>query len=236
MTSFSNPPPQTSHLFQSTHTPAPQVLTYYTMWNLYRNTNGALGTTRMTKFITQNGTSANIRVNYAAEARWVMAGVCVCVWQGRGGGAGGAVCVLCACLLVCGSHTQCCLSFFVHLLPRPHTSHPTHALSGLHTCTHTTPSPPSPLQPTITRLDKYHDAANDCPEGVLSEDDIEALVNDLREPDLLDALLSLRSKALRDAGNRTSKGGDEYTALPPGDPGSSPTGFGAASRKTSSAW
>lgn len=47
-----------------------QVLTYYTMWNLYRNTNGAVGSTRMTKFLTQSGTSANIRVNYAAEPRW----------------------------------------------------------------------------------------------------------------------------------------------------------------------
>ncbi len=46
-----------------------QVLTYYTMWELYRNTNGALGNTRMTKFVTQNGSSANIRVNYVAEPR-----------------------------------------------------------------------------------------------------------------------------------------------------------------------
>jgi hypothetical protein len=54
-----------------------QVLTYYTMWNLYRNTNGAVGSTRMTKFVTQSGTSANIRVNYAAEPRWDQwAGTC----------------------------------------------------------------------------------------------------------------------------------------------------------------
>jgi hypothetical protein len=80
----------------------------------------------------------------------------------------------------------------------------------------------------LHRLDKYHDLANDCPEGVLSEDDIEALVNDIREPDLLEALLSLRAKALRDGNKRTSRSGDEYTALPPTDPAASPTAFGAA--------
>jgi hypothetical protein len=47
-----------------------QVLTYYTMWQLYRNTNGALGTTRMTKFITQGGSSENIRVNHVIDNRW----------------------------------------------------------------------------------------------------------------------------------------------------------------------
>ena len=46
-----------------------QVLTYYTMWQLYRNTDGALGTTRMTKFITQGGSSENIRVNYVIDPR-----------------------------------------------------------------------------------------------------------------------------------------------------------------------
>jgi hypothetical protein len=86
------------------------------------------------------------------------------------------------------------------------------------------------------RLDKYYEAANDCPEGVLSEDDIDALVEDLREPDLLEALLSLRAKALRDGNARTSRGGDEYTALPPTDAGASPTGFGAETRKSSTAW
>lgn len=53
-------------------TPKPvccQVLTYYTMWELYRNTNGAVGSTRMTKFVTQSGTSENIRVNYVVEPR-----------------------------------------------------------------------------------------------------------------------------------------------------------------------
>lgn len=49
--------------------PITQVLTYYTLWNMYRNTNGALGTTRMTKFVQQGGSSANIRVNYVAEPR-----------------------------------------------------------------------------------------------------------------------------------------------------------------------
>eukprot|EP00882_Tetradesmus_deserticola_P009700 GHRQ01010243.1.p1 GENE.GHRQ01010243.1~~GHRQ01010243.1.p1 ORF type:complete len:177 (+),score=81.83 GHRQ01010243.1:1426-1956(+) len=49
--------------------PGPQVLTYYTMWQLYRNTNGALGSTRMTKFITQGGSSENIRVNYVVDSR-----------------------------------------------------------------------------------------------------------------------------------------------------------------------
>eukprot|EP00878_Enallax_costatus_P039990 GHUV01045948.1.p1 GENE.GHUV01045948.1~~GHUV01045948.1.p1 ORF type:complete len:134 (+),score=28.46 GHUV01045948.1:222-623(+) len=106
------------------------------MWELYRNTNGALGTSRMTKFITQGGDSESIRVSYVEE--------------------------------------------------------------------------PS--------LDKYHDLANDCPEGVLSEDDIEHLVSDLKEPDLAEALLSLRNKALREFGRRTSKGGEEYVALPPTDP------------------
>jgi hypothetical protein len=46
-----------------------QVLTYYTMWELYRNTNGALGTTRMTKFITQGGNSHSIKVHYSAEPK-----------------------------------------------------------------------------------------------------------------------------------------------------------------------
>eukprot|EP00775_Hariotina_reticulata_P009155 gene9155-9323_t len=110
-----------------------QVLTYYTMWELYRNTNGALGTTRM------------------------------------------------------------------------------------------------------TRLDKYHDLANDSPEGVLTEDDIDALVTDLREPDLLEALLSLRSKALREAGKRTSRSGEEYVALPRGDPaGAAAGGWGSSSTMASS--
>jgi hypothetical protein len=54
----------------------PQVLTYYTMWQMYRNTDGAVGTTRMTKFITQGGSSTNIRVNYAAEPRWASATTC----------------------------------------------------------------------------------------------------------------------------------------------------------------
>jgi len=84
-------------------------------------------------------------------------------------------------------------------------------------------------------LDKYYDAANECPEGVLSEDDIDAMVADLREPDLLDALLSLRSKALREGGARTSRGGDEYTALPPTDPSAEPSGFGAGARNGSAA-
>lgn len=98
-----------------------------------------------------------------------------------------------------------------------------HYSSSLHTC-------------LLCRLDKYYDLANDCPEGVLSEDDIESLVSDIREPDLLEALLSLRSKALRDGKQRTSQGGDEYTALPPTDPAASPTGFGAANRKGSAAF
>lgn len=75
-------------------------------------------------------------------------------------------------------------------------------------------------------LDKYHDLANDCPEGVLTEDDLEALVTDLREPDLLEALLSLRNKALRELGRRTSRGGEEYVALPPTDPAAAQQGFG----------
>lgn len=64
------------------------------------------------------------------------------------------------------------------------------------------------------------------------------MVADLREPDLLEALLSLRSKALREGNARTSRGGDEYTALPPMDPAASPSGFGAAGddRKSSARW
>lgn len=85
----------------------------------------------------------------------------------------------------------------------------------------------------VCRLDRYYDLANDCPDGVLTEDDIEALVSDIREPDLLEALMSLRSKALRDTNARTSRGGDEYTALPPTDPGASPTAFGATHRNSS---
>ncbi|KAF6258069.1 hypothetical protein COO60DRAFT_1701524 [Scenedesmus sp. NREL 46B-D3] len=127
--------------------PGPQVLTYYTMWQLYRNTNGALGTTRMTKFITQGGSSENIRVNYVIDAR----------------------------------------------------------------------------------LDRYFDQALDCPQGVLSEDDIDALVSDLREPSLQEALHSLRTKALTDENRRTSRAGDEYVSLPPTDPAAAPSGFGGGS-------
>uniref|UniRef100_A0A383WMF8 Uncharacterized protein n=1 Tax=Tetradesmus obliquus TaxID=3088 RepID=A0A383WMF8_TETOB len=127
--------------------PGPQVLTYYTMWQLYRNTDGALGTTRMTKFITQGGSSENIRVNYVIDPR----------------------------------------------------------------------------------LDRYYDSALDCPEGVLPADDIDALVADLREPSLQEALHSLRTKALRDSNRRTSKGGDEYVSLPPADPAAAPSGFGGGS-------
>lgn len=97
-------------------------------------------------------------------------------------------------------------------------------------------APPPRINPgSCCRLDKYHDLANDCPEGVLSEDDIEALVNDIREPDLLEALLSLRGKALRDGNMRTSRSGDEYTALPPTDPAASPTAFGAGTARQASA-
>ncbi|WIA19636.1 hypothetical protein OEZ85_005572 [Tetradesmus obliquus] len=127
--------------------PGPQVLTYYTMWQLYRNTDGALGTTRMTKFITQGGSSENIRVNYVIDPR----------------------------------------------------------------------------------LDRYYDSALDCPEGVLPADDIDALVADLREPSLQEALHSLRTKALRDSNRRTSRGGDEYVSLPPADPAAAPSGFGGGS-------
>ncbi len=49
----------------------PQVLTYYSAWSAWRNAAGALGTKRMAKFITQNGTSTQIRVNYAPEPRSV---------------------------------------------------------------------------------------------------------------------------------------------------------------------
>jgi hypothetical protein len=63
---------------------------------------------------------------------------------------------------------------------------------------------------------------------VLAEDDIEALAADLREPDLLEPLLSLRTKALRDGGGRTSRGGDDYTALPEGE--ASESGPAAATR------
>jgi hypothetical protein len=88
----------------------------------------------------------------------------------------------------------------------------------------------------LCRLDKYYDLAFDCPDGVLSEDEIDSLVSDIREPDLLEALLSLRSKALQDGGVRTSRGGDEYSALPPTDPAASPTGFGAGQRNASAAF
>lgn len=69
------------------------------------------------------------------------------------------------------------------------------------------------------RLDRFHEAAAASPEGVLSEEDIDALVDALREPDLHEPLLSLRIKALREAGAlRSSRGGDEYTSLPEADP------------------
>jgi hypothetical protein len=78
----------------------------------------------------------------------------------------------------------------------------------------------------LCRLDRYYDSAVDCPQGVLSEDDVDALVTDLREPSLQEALHSLRTKALRDENRRTSRGGDEYVSLPPTDPAAAPSGFG----------
>jgi hypothetical protein len=45
------------------------VLTYYTLWQMYRNTNGAVGTQRMTRFITQGGNRRNIQVHYEPEPR-----------------------------------------------------------------------------------------------------------------------------------------------------------------------
>ena len=51
--------------------PGPQVLTYYTSWQLYRNAQGAMGSQRAA-FVTQSGSDADtIRVDYVPDARWV---------------------------------------------------------------------------------------------------------------------------------------------------------------------
>jgi len=49
------------------------------------------------------------------------------------------------------------------------------------------------------RLDEYYNLAQEIPEGVLTEEDIERLVLALDQPELLEPLLSLRSKAMREA-------------------------------------
>lgn len=47
----------------------PQVLTSYTMWEFYRNTTGATGTARFTRYIKQQGGQDAVRVNYASDNR-----------------------------------------------------------------------------------------------------------------------------------------------------------------------
>mmetsp|Transcript_2533 Transcript_2533/g.3831 ORF Transcript_2533/g.3831 Transcript_2533/m.3831 type:complete len:451 (-) Transcript_2533:301-1653(-) len=49
--------------------PGPQVLTYYSLWELYKNSSSATGTGRLTHYISQRGDSNNIRVNYAGDER-----------------------------------------------------------------------------------------------------------------------------------------------------------------------
>lgn len=107
--------------------PGPQVLTYYTLWEMYKNTNGALGTQRLTRYVQQDGTAERVRVNYAGDAR----------------------------------------------------------------------------------LDPFVEHAQHNSDGLLSEDDIEDLCEQLGEPDLVQPLLELRRRELRSL----CKGGTGYVQL-----------------------
>lgn len=49
--------------------PSPQVLTYYTMWQLWRNAAGAVGTQRAA-YVTQATNASDIRVTYVPDTRW----------------------------------------------------------------------------------------------------------------------------------------------------------------------
>lgn len=64
------------------------------------------------------------------------------------------------------------------------------------------------------RLDKYVELVEHSPDGVLSEDDIEALCNDIHEHDLLEPLMELRKQNMRRAGKSKA----EYVSLPQQDP------------------
>jgi hypothetical protein len=48
--------------------PGPQVLSYYTAWQLWRNARGAVGTKRAA-YVTQSGPDGDVRVDYVAEPR-----------------------------------------------------------------------------------------------------------------------------------------------------------------------
>lgn len=61
------------------------------------------------------------------------------------------------------------------------------------------------------RLDPYVELSREAPDGVLAEDEVEALVWRLREPALLQPLLELRARQLR----LTMREKDDYTLLMP---------------------
>lgn len=107
--------------------PGPQVLTYYTLWQLYKNGSGAVGAQRLTRYVKQDGNDTQVRVNYVGD----------------------------------------------------------------------------------TRLDKYKEVADHSVDGVLPEDEVEALCAEIREPELLEALMALRKRHL----GFTQKKNSKYTLL-----------------------
>ena len=73
------------------------------------------------------------------------------------------------------------------------------------------------------RLDKYYESVQGSADGVLSEEELEDLVRELREPELQHPLMELRARHLKGS-EVTARGG--YTALPntaPPDPQTSRT-------------
>ncbi|KAL6763219.1 hypothetical protein V8C86DRAFT_2496861 [Haematococcus lacustris] len=112
--------------------PGPQVLTYWTSFLLYKNASSAMGTARLTKYISQSGSAKDVRVNYAGDAR----------------------------------------------------------------------------------LDPFLEAALGSPEGVLDEDTIEILCSSLGEKELLEPLLELRARRLRESQVVHGSGSSKYSLLP----------------------
>lgn len=51
--------------------PGPQVLTYYTLWELYKNSKNAVGTSRLTKYIAQDGSEDQVQ-RYSVDAMYMM--------------------------------------------------------------------------------------------------------------------------------------------------------------------
>ena len=160
--------------------PGAQILTYYAAYQLYKNGSTAQGSQRLTQIISQEGQERTVRVNYAGE-----------VVRGRGGG----------CTCMCGGmHALPPLLRRSTCSPCPHPPLPLTLLRP-------TPSPPVPGD---TRLDPYLECAAGSPEGVLCEDDIEQMCHDLKEPTLLQPLLELRERHLRN-NVQTNR---QYTLLP----------------------